>query len=182
MENLKDRYKEIDGKLCATTEEVCEQLNIARKTLSEWEEKGCPKAARGWWPIWDILRWRGLVGTGIKTEEDLENMSLASQKLKWEAEYKMYKAEEAEFNNAVARGEYVTKESVSSELQRFFVVLKRSLMAISRKVSNEVGAYVDNITVRKIEKMVTELLIDALGQLSIDGVYSATKKKKKEEA
>lgn len=178
MESLKDLYKEIDGKLCVSTDELCERIGIARKTLTDWESKGCPKAARGWWPIWDILKWKGLIGNGVKSEDEVENISLAVKKLKYEAEYKKQKAEEATFENAVARGEYISKEIVSGELQRFFMILKRSMLGYSRKIANEVGAYVDAITARRIEKMITELTLDALEQLSIDGVYTATKKKK----
>lgn len=178
MGNFADDYKEIDGKICVTTDELCTQLSVSRKTLSEWEEKGCPKAARGWWPVWELLKWRGLIDGGIKAEEELEDMSLTKQKLYWEAEYKMQKSKEAAFENAVAKGEYVSKEIVTSELQRFLIVLKRSMLAISRKIANELGSYVDSVTARRIEKMVTELTLDALGQLYVDGVYTATKKKK----
>jgi len=178
MSELSNSYKEIDGKVCITTEELCNQMGISRKTLSEWEEKGCPKAARGWWPLWDVLKWRGVIGTGVKTEGDIEEMSLAMRKLKYEADYKKEKAEEAAFDNAVTRGEYISKETIVGELQRFLVVLKRSMLAFSRKIGNEVGAYVDDLTARKIEKMVEGVVLDALRQLSIDGVYTQTKKKK----
>jgi hypothetical protein len=178
MEVLQDSYKQIDEKLCATTEEICSKLEISRKTLSEWESKGCPKAARGWWPVWELLKWKGHVGSAGQLDED---NSYAVKKLKYEAEYRKQKAEEATFGNSVIRGEYISKADATGELQRFFVVLKRSLLAISRKLSSEVGNYVDPITARRIEKMVTELILDALGQLSIDGIYTATKKKKEKD-
>jgi hypothetical protein len=69
MAKINDAYKEIDGKLCVTTQELCDQMGIFRNTLTEWEEKGCPKAARGWWPLWDLMRWKGVIGNGVKTEE-----------------------------------------------------------------------------------------------------------------
>jgi hypothetical protein len=68
-------------------------LGISRNTLTEWEEKGCPKSARGWWPLWDLLKWRGVIGSGVKTEESVEEMSLTKQKLMYEAEYKKIKQE-----------------------------------------------------------------------------------------
>lgn len=174
-----EQYKEIDGKLCVSTNELCDRLGIARKTLSEWEEKGCPKACRGWWPLWDLLKWRGLVGNGVKSEDEVEEISLQVKKLKYEAELKKQKAEEATFENAVARNEYIRKEEATAELQRFLTVLKRSMLGYSRKVATEVGAFVDAGEARRIEKMITELTMDALGQLSLDGVYTATKKKAK---
>lgn len=179
MQTMNELYKEIDGKMCVSTNELCDRLGIARKTLSEWEEKGCPKSCRGWWPLWDLLKWRGLIGNGVKTEDQVEGMSLQVKKLTYEAEYKKQKAEEAAFDNAVSRGEYIRKEEVTAELQRFFVVLKRSMLGYSRKVATEIGSFVDPVEARRIEKMITELTQDALGQLCIDGVYTATKKKAK---
>jgi hypothetical protein len=88
MEMLGDKYKIIDGEICVCTEELCAKMGISRKTLSDWEQKGCPKSARGWWPIWNILKWRGLTSGGIKTEEDLENITLSQQKIMYEAELK----------------------------------------------------------------------------------------------
>jgi hypothetical protein len=180
MQPMEERYKEMDGKVCLTTQEMCDQLGISRKTLSEWEVKGCPKSSRGWWPLWEVLKWRGMIGNGIKSEEDITEMTLQQRKLKYEADYKKQKIEEATFENAVARGEYIRKEEVTSELQRFFVILKRSMFGYSRKIATDLGTYVDPGTARRIEKMITELTMDALGQLCIDGIYTATKKKAKD--
>lgn len=179
MQKMEDLYKEIDGKLCVSTNELCEQLGIARKTLTEWEEKGCPKACRGWWPLWELLKWRGLIGNGLKTEEDLAEMSIQTKKLTYDAELKKQQAEKANFENSIARGEYVKKDDVTAEMQRFFVVLKRSMLGYSRKIATELGSFVDTVSARRMEKMITELTLDALGQLCIDGIYAAPKKKGK---
>lgn len=39
------------------------------------------------------------------------------KKLKWEAELKKLKAEEAELKNAVARGEYINKDEITADNQ-----------------------------------------------------------------
>lgn len=108
QKKINDEYKIFDGKICATTQELCTQIGISRKTLSEWEDKGCPKAARGWWPIWDVMKWRGVIGSGgVKTEDEIEAMSLTQQKLLYEAEYKKLQSEKIAFENAISRGEYI---------------------------------------------------------------------------
>lgn len=174
-------YKMFDEKMCVSTQELCNQMNISRKTISEWETKGCPKQARGWWPIWEVLRWRGLIdGGGVNTAEEADESSFAIKKLKYEAEYKKQKAEEAAFENAVTRGEYIKKDDIIAELQRFFIVLKRSLLGYSRTISTELAAYVDSVTARRIERMITELTMDALEQICIDGIYKPSKRKKKD--
>ncbi|HQB39399.1 MAG TPA: hypothetical protein PL053_09020 [Deltaproteobacteria bacterium] len=175
---MSKNYKTINDTFCVTTAELCAQLGVSRKTLTDWEAKGCPKVARGWWPLWEILRWKGLIGGGrIVDEAEAEEMSLSMKKLKYEAELKKQKAEEATFDNAIARGEYIPKDEITATLKRFFVVLKRSMLGYSRRIATEVSPYVDTITARRIEKMITELTTDALEQISIDGVYKAPKKK-----
>jgi len=176
----KQLAKIINGKVCLTTMALTEALNISQQTLSFWMSQGCPKEARGWWSIRDVLTWKGLLTPGgrLKTDEKAEEISLNQKKLAAEAKLKEQKAEEAEFKNAIARGEYTPKEEITAELKRFFVVIKRSMLGYSRRIATELSSYVDSITARRIEKMVTELTLDALEQLSIDGVYKAPPRKK----
>lgn len=170
--------KIIDGKICLTTAALADVLGVDPRTIQEWNSRDCPKAARGWWSIRDVLVWRGLINPGgVNTEEEAKKISWTQRKLEFEARLKEQKAEEALFKNAVTKGEYVRKEDVTAELQRFFVVFKRSVLGIPRRIATELGTYVDAITARRMERAMTELIYDALEQLSIDGVYKAPKKK-----
>ena len=170
--------KMMAGKICLSTAALAEILKVDPRTIQEWGERGCPKAARGWWPVSDVLVWRGVIGSGgLNTEEDVEKQSWNQKKVEFEARFKEQKANEAEFKNEILRGEYLRKEDVTAELQRFFVVLKRSMLGYSRRIATDLSAYVDPITARRIEKSVTELTLDALEQISIDGVYKPRKKK-----
>lgn len=172
--------KIIDGKICLTTAALCEVLGVTQQNLSYWESQGCPKMKRGWWSIQDVLTWKGLIGTGgIKTEETLEKISWQQKKLENEVKLKEQKAEEAEMKNAIMRGEYIRKEEITADLQRFFITMKRSLLGYSRKVATELSGIVDSATARRIEKMITEVTVDALEQFSIDGVYKPPRKKYK---
>lgn len=170
-------YKFFDDKLCITTNELCSKLDISRKTLAEWSDKGCPKYSRGWWPVWEVLAWRGILTTEETMSESkmkgTDEYSLNLKKLKYETEYKKQKAEEATFENEIARGEYINKQEIVMELKRFLTILKRSMLGYSRKVASEVSPYVENDVSRRIEKMITELTMDVLEQLSINGIYKA---------
>lgn len=172
--------KMINGKVCLKTAAICDILGITHQAMSQWEDQGCPKASRGWWSIKDVLAWRGMVSpSGLNTAEEVEKISLAQQKLEAEVLLKKNKAEESEFKNAVVRGEYIKKTDITSELQRFFVTLKMSMSGFSRMIATELSAYVDVLTARKIEKMISEVTMDALEQISINGVYEASKNKKR---
>ncbi len=163
---MENRVKIIEDKICLSTASMCETFNINKSTLKRWSDDGCPKAARGWWPIREVLEWRGLVNaSGIQTENDVEKLSLREQKLYYEAKYKQAQSESAAFKNAIERGEYVLKDEITAELKRFFVVLKRSMLGYSRRIATEISPYVDAITARRIEKMITELTVNALQYL-----------------
>lgn len=101
-----------------------------------------------------------------------------AKKLKYEAELKQLKAEEAGLKNDIARGLYIKKDEVTAELQRFFIVLKRSMLGYSRRIAIEVSPYVETLIARRIEKMIQELTLDALEQICIDGIYEAPRRKK----
>lgn len=105
-----------------------------------------------------------------------------AKKLMYDAELKKLKAEEAELKNAIARGAYVKKDEITAELQRFFVVLKRSMISFSRRIAIELSPYVETMQARRIEKMVRELTVDALEQISINGVYEPPTKQAKNKA
>lgn len=172
--------KYVNGKPCMTTTALSEVLGITQQTLSLWESQGCPKETRGWWSLKDVLTWKGLITpSGVKSEEQAKETSLIQKKLAAETKFKEQKADEAEFKNDIARGEYILKEEVTAELQRFFIILKRSMMGYSRRIATELSAFVDPSEARRMEKMVSELTVDALEQISIDGIYKPSRKKSK---
>ena len=107
-------YKIIDGIMCASTSEMCEKIGIDRKTLNEWSSKGCPKAARGWWPIFEVLAWRGILNKKGDSDGMAGNdeYSINLKKLKLDTELKKEKVENAKFKNELDRGEYVKKSDV----------------------------------------------------------------------
>ncbi|QDY86328.1 hypothetical protein FQU75_00090 [Paenibacillus polymyxa] len=115
---------------------------------------------------------------GDDESDDEEPKSDAARKLRFEAKLKEKQAEAAEFKNAVTKGEYIKRDEVVSELQRFFTTLKRSVSGISRRVAMEVAPYVDPETVRMIEQNIADTTGAVLQQMSVRGVYYAKKGKK----
>jgi hypothetical protein len=174
------KTKLINNKVCLSTAAICEVLEVTQQTLSLWDGKGCPKAGRGWWAIGDVLRWRGMVGEGNDNAD--EKVSWAQKKLESEVKLKQEKASEAEFKNQIVKGEYVKKDEITAELQRFFVVLKRSMQGYSRTVATELSGFVDVLVARRIEKKISESTNNVLEQLSIDGIYEPSKPSKKKKA
>ena len=168
----------INGRKCVSTSDLCELLGIDKSTLTYWARDGCPKEDHGWWCLGDVLRWRGLVGGGIRTEAQADAITLKEQKLKADTDLKKLAAASAAIRLGELKGKYIGTEEITDTLQRFFVILKRSLLTLGRRVSVEVAAHVDPVTARRIEKMVNEVITDGLKEISIDGVYTPPRKKK----
>lgn len=166
--------KIIDEKICVSSQAMYEMLDIAESTLVRWGQDGCPKIARGWWAVSDVLKWKGLIGTGgVRTAEDIKEKSLQEQKLHFEVKLKEAQSESTELKNAIAKGDYIPRTEIVSELQRFFVIFKRSTQGISRKIAVELSALIGQTEARRIERLASEVLNESLEQLSINGVYDS---------
>lgn len=171
----KVKAKMIDGALCVATSELCEVFNVHRNTIAQWERSGMPKKARGWYSLKDTINWV-MENRGVKkTPETEEEMTLSQQKLFYEAKLKEQQADAATLKNDIAKGEYIRRDDVVSELQRFFTAFKRSMSGYSRRIAMEIAPYLDPEQVRVIEQNISDTTNAALLQLSVRGVYDAKK-------
>lgn len=116
---------------------------------------------------------RACGASGPTSENDADGKALNTQKLEAEVRYKNLQAENQELKNAIARGEYLERSEVVGELTRCLMVLKRSLSGVTRHLTTVVAPHVDTTTARLVDKELTELMHDALGQISVNGVYVA---------
>ncbi|MGL5327844.1 MAG: hypothetical protein ACRDD7_01160 [Peptostreptococcaceae bacterium] len=176
---MANKYKEENGRLIVNTDALCNLLSISRMAVKKWADEGCPKHGRGWWDLGEVLKWKGMVGSGnLKSVKDSKEMSFKEKKMYFEMKYKEAQAENMDLKNSIAKGEYIKRDEIIQELNRFFIVLKRSLMGLSRKLVTDIGLFVDQTTARKIESQIKDIIEDALTQMSVDGVYEPPKGKK----
>lgn len=176
--SVKTMAKVIENRLCLSTSTMCEVLNVHRNTLAHWVKLGMPKCANGWYPLKECLAWvQDYKGTNSnQVTEDDEPKTLAQQKLYYETKLKEQQTEAAALKNAIAKGEYIKRDDVVSELQRFFTTLRRSMTGFSRKIAMEVAPYVEPEQVRIIEQNIADTTNAVLLQLSVRGVYDAKAK------
>ncbi|TDL58316.1 hypothetical protein E2R60_05080 [Paenibacillus dendritiformis] len=99
-------------------------------------------------------------------------------KLRYEAMLKKEQAEAATLKNEIERGEYIRREAAISDMQRFFVILRRSMAGFSRKIATEIAPYVTPEQARQIEQNVADVTNGVLRQMSVKGVYDAKKEAK----
>ncbi|KAB8126918.1 terminase small subunit [Gracilibacillus oryzae] len=170
-----DGYKVLDNEVVVSTKALCDLLEISDRTLTDWKRQGLTQHSRGWWDLKKVLKWRGLISHS-DSEVD-KSINLQKKKLEAEIAFKEAQSDLSRLKADIAEGKYLEKEIVELELSRFFAVFKKSSMALSRKLAGEVSSYVDPLEARRIEKSLSEIINNALEQMSVDGVYYAKKKK-----
>ena len=169
MAKTKD-VKVIADKICVSTSALYDILEVNESTLVRWAERGCPKVQRGWWSIKDVLQWRNASFKAM-TENDLDKMSISEKKTYYDAKVKEAQSEALILKNKIAQGEYIPKDEIVEELQRFLVVLKKSMTGFSRKIAADLSHIVDATEARRMGKLIQETTAKVLEQMSIDGVY-----------
>lgn len=176
MSNKQERNQtaEIDGKLCLSSLAMADVFGVTRAALSKWAQQGCPKVKAGWWSLKDVIEWRGLGGDKPQEDDDLSDHA---KKLKYEAEWKRLQSENLELKNALAKGDLIPREEIVTELRRYFVTMKKSIQALSRKHATEIDPFVDPPTMRRIQQQLAELDNDALRLMAIGEDYAAPRRR-----
>jgi hypothetical protein len=78
----KQHAKRINGKLHFSTWAMCNTLGVTQQALSQWATQGCPKSnERGWWPLNDVLKWRGILPIKLSDEEKIEALETRIKEL-----------------------------------------------------------------------------------------------------
>lgn len=169
-----DGFKEENNQVLISTKRLCELLEVSDRTLTDWKRQGLTQHARGWWNLQHVLKWRGEIYNA--DSEVSKSANLQQMKLEAEIAFKQAQAELTKMKNEIAEGKYIDKEIVEAELTRFFLIFKKSALMLPRKLMGFVTGYLEPLEVRRVEHQMTELVKDALNQMSVDGVYNAKKK------
>lgn len=177
---MESNAKMIEETLCISASYAVELFGVHRNTLAQWVKLGMPKKKSGWYPLKECFDWVLDYRLGANEDEDEDNGPItdAAKKLRHEARLKEQQADAAALRNAVSKGEYVRRDEVVGELQRFFTALKRSMTGYSRSVAMEVAPYVSPELVREIEQSISDKTNAVLLQMSVRGVYHAKKGRK----
>lgn len=81
------------------------------------------------------------------TEQDLKE-----QKLRAEIALKESQGELHRLKTDIANGQYISREEVAVDYQRFFLVFKKMAMAIPPRVARQIAGFVDPVIARGVEK------------------------------
>lgn len=169
-----DGFKDDDGRILVQTKRLCELLEVSDRTLTDWKRQGLTQHSRGWWDLKHVLKWRGEI---YNADSELsKSASLQQKKIETEIAFKQAQVELTKMKNEIAEGKYIEKEIVEAELTRFFLIFKKSALMLPRKLMGFITGYLEPMEIRRVEHEMTDLVKDALNQMSVDGVYDAKKK------
>lgn len=171
----KDDIKIEDDKIIVRTRALANLLDVSDRNFTDWKREGLTQYKRGWWDLKNVLKWRGNIYNA--DTEETKAVDLQQKKLEAEVAFKQAQAELTKMKNDIAGGKYVERDLVEIELARFFLVFKKSALHIPRKLAGHLSGHVDPVESRKLEAQMAEIIIDALEQMSVDGVYDAKGKK-----
>lgn len=151
-----------DIKILLNTKMTAMFFSVSPRTLTNWNDKGCPKHSRGWWDIKKVMIW-------INKNNDDE--SLPARKLKAEAIYKELQAALKQKELDVKEGDYIEKEEVKEEWVRRVIEVKKGLMALPQRIGSQVT---DPETRSLIEGVCEDEIRELLGQYARSGKYTPT--------
>jgi phage terminase Nu1 subunit (DNA packaging protein) len=109
-------------------------------------------------------------------------LKLEEDKLTAEVELKQSQSEIHRMKNEIASGRYLLVEEVQMDYSRFFVILKKFLLAVPNRVSGMIAGHVDPVTARGIEKDISKDLTGMLKSFVVAGQSGAAAAAKKKTA
>lgn len=179
MEEEKEQHGDLyfaGGTIIASTKYAAAYFGVTPATLSNWMRSGCPRFKHGFWDIKAVTDWNAQK-EGERLAEvvrsDPEKMSPGQLKTHYDAELKKEQLESTRLKNQIASGEYLSKTDVVNDLSKFFGLFKASVTGLGHELGQMVAGYVDPDGARKADQRINEQINDALGQLSVCGVYQA---------
>lgn len=94
---------------------------------------------------------------------------LEEQKLKAEVSLKQTESELKRMRHEINSGKYLTVEEVQLDYSRFFVILKKFLLAVPNRVSGMLAGHVDPVTARGIEKDIAKDITNMMNSFVVAG-------------
>lgn len=101
----------------------------------------------------NVLKYYAYKEEQLRAELQTDDVDeLKAQKLKAEIGLKQSQGELHQLKTAHAQGQYIAKEDVVLDLERFFVQLKKFLQALPSRIGGTVAGYVEPVIERGIER------------------------------
>ena len=146
------------------TEMLAKIYDVSTRTENLWTKSGCPKESRGAYSLKAVAKWHREGAPG--EAKDIENMTLAQQKIYYEGQHKAALAELQRMKLMSIKGEMLPAQQITEDLRRFCGILKKELHAIGHDVLSEAAEELPPERARALGKKIEQRINAALAQMS----------------
>lgn len=146
-------------KMLVTSKDLAQLFGVSGRRVGQLTEDGViEKDGRGVYDLEKTVKAyiKHLSDKAYAREESMTEAELKEQKLRAEVALKESQKDLHELKTEIAKGQYVPVEEVELDYKKFFATFKKFAMAMPSRVAGLVGAHVEPVVLRDIEKKMND--------------------------
>lgn len=146
-------------KMLVSSKDLAQLFGVSGRRVGQLTEDGIiEKDGRGVYDLEKTVKAyiKYLSDKAYAREESMTETELKEQKLRAEVALKESQKDLHELKTEIAKGKYVPIEEVELDYKKFFATFKKFAMAMPSRIAGLVGAHVEPVVLRDIEKKMND--------------------------
>ena len=160
-------------KMLVTSKDLAQLFGVSGRRVGQLTEDGViEKDGRGVYDLEKTVKAyiKYLSDKAYAREESMTEAELKEQKLRAEVALKESQKDLHELKTEIAKGQYVPVEEVEPDYKKFFATFKKFAMAMPSRIAGLVGAHVEPVVLRDIEKKMNDETVRMLRAFVVSAV------------
>ena len=160
-------------KKLVTSKDLAQLFGVSGRRVGQLTEDGViEKDGRGVYDLEKTVKAyiKYLSDKAYAREESMTEAELKEQKLPAEVALKESQKDLHELKTEIAKGQYVPVEEVELDYKKFFATFKKFAMAMPSRIAGLVGAHVEPVVLRDIEKKMNDETVRMLRAFVVSAV------------
>lgn len=160
-------------KMLVTSKDLAQLFGVSGRRVGQLTEDGAiEKDGRGVYDLEKTVKAyiKYLSDKAYAREESMTEAELKEQKLRAEVALKESQKDLHELKTEIAKGQYVPVEEVELDYKKFFATFKKFAMAMPSRIAGLVGAHVEPVVLRDIEKKMNDETVRMLRAFVVSAV------------
>ena len=160
-------------KKLVTSKDLAQLFGVSGRRVGQLTEDGViEKDGRGVYDLEKTVKAyiKYLSDKAYAREESMTEAEIKEQKLRAEVALKESQKDLHELKTEIAKGQYVPVEEVELDYKKFFATFKKFAMAMPSRIAGLVGAHVEPVVLRDIEKKMNDETVRMLRAFVVSAV------------
>ena len=160
-------------KKLVTSKDLAQLFGVSGRRVGQLtEDGGIEKDGRGVYDLEKTVKAyiKYLSDKAYAREESMTEAELKEQKLRAEVALKESQKDLHELKTEIAKGQYVPVEEVELDYKKFFATFKKFAMAMPSRIAGLIGAHVEPVVLRDIEKKMNDETVRMLRAFVVSAV------------